>query len=62
MIRTNDKLAAVTADVQTLIGWAQADVDASVEADAHAQAADDRRRVKALKQALAFLESAGRWI
>jgi NTP pyrophosphatase (non-canonical NTP hydrolase) len=57
---TNGKLADVMAEVQILIGWAEADAEHAEETDAPGIAADDRYRVSMLRGALKLLEECTR--
>lgn len=52
---TNGRLARVRSDLADLIGWADADAEASNEADAKEQRRQDRWRGKRLRKALAAL-------
>jgi hypothetical protein len=55
--KTNDRIADVLTVIRDdLIPWAEADVEASQEAGACAQAADDLARLMKLKQAERLLE------
>ena len=57
---SNEALAKVKAQVQELIGWAEADAQHAAENDAAFTSADDKRRAKLLKQALKLLEQCER--
>jgi hypothetical protein len=57
---TNGKLAAVAAEIEELIGWADADAEHAAENDAPGTAADDRRRARNLRKALALIQTCER--
>ena len=52
MTKTNEKIDIVCEEILTLISWAEADYENSIENDATEQAADDKLRIKILKEAL----------
>jgi len=57
MIKTNDKINSVCEEIKTLIGWAEADYENSIENEATEQATDDKLRIKILKEALERISS-----
>lgn len=60
MQTTNAKLEQVLSEIDTLIGWAEADAQHSRENDAFNQARNDELRVGFLRQAKTILEGCGR--
>jgi len=54
-VHSNDLLATIIKNLETLTGWAEADVENSLETGAKNQAKDDNARLKALKKAKHYL-------
>lgn len=59
-LSTNDLLARVKADLQSLVLWAEGDAACSRDSEAPEQARNDERRAKALLKALDIISTCTR--
>jgi hypothetical protein len=55
--RTNERIDRIKSDIRGLITWAQDDEEHARDNNALSTAADDRRRQRNLKKALAILDN-----
>lgn len=60
MMKTNELLEKVTANIETMIGWADADREQSLDDGADDQAVSDDGRARKLRRVLALLQECER--
>ena len=60
MRTTNEEIDYLTAQINDLIGYAEADAQHSLESDAPIQAKDDARRAKTLRKIMSMLDDCRR--
>ena len=60
MRTTNEEIDYLTAQINDLIGYAEADAQHSRENDAPSQAKDDERRAKTLRKIMSMLDDCRR--